>query len=114
MLNVITDEATALNLLCERVKIWRGGKRAELFNKMYERYIDEGLFASCEFDVMQIVDNDIINYCSIIGEDEKDFKKLLKLYKKGEYDVSCEDFEEYKISFIEAVSDDETMILIRY
>ena len=114
MLNVKIDELTALDMLCERVRFWRSGEQAELFDKMYENYVYNGFFEDGEFDVDLIVDNDVVNYCSIIGDDEKDFKKLLKLYKDGEYDVSCENFEEYKVSFIEAVSDDERMILIRY
>ena len=115
MLNVKIDKSDALEQLCERVKVWRDGDIADLFFKMYENYIENGWFCKdVEFDVMQIVDNDIINYCSIVEEGEKDFEKLLKLYKKGECDVSCEDFEEYKISFIEAVSDNEDLILIRY
>ena len=122
MLNVKIDELTALDMLCERVRFWRSGEQAELFDKMYENYVYNGFFEDGEFDVDLIVDNDVVNYCSIIGDDEKDFKKLLKLYKDGEYDVSSGNlnngstryFEEYKVSFIEAVSDDERMILIRY
>lgn len=116
MMNVKIDETTALSLLYKRVDFWTesNGPRAELFYKMYENYVNNGFFEGCEFDVKQIVDNDIVNYCSVVEENEKDFKKLLKFYKNGEYDVSCEHFEERKVSFIEAVSDDETMILIRH
>lgn len=114
MLNVKMDESTALDLLCQRVNEWRNGEEAELFYRMYENYISCGAFDGGEFDVMQIVDNDIINYCSIIEKGEKDFEKLLKLWKDGERDVSCEDFEQYSVSFIEAVSDDEELILIRH
>lgn len=42
------------------------------------------------------------------------YNGLLKLYHDGYLDVSCEEFEEYGISFIEVVSDDETRILIRH
>lgn len=114
MINVKIDESTALDMLCERVRVWRSGEIAELFDKMYENYVYGGVFDGGEFDVMHIVDNDVVNYCSVIAEGEKDFEKLLQLYKEGEYDVSCEDFEEYRISFIEAISDDEKLILVRY
>ena len=110
------DNDVLLNLLCDRVDYWRepDGETAKLFYKMYENYIDNGCFDGASFDPMLIVDNDIVNYCSVVEEGEKDFPKLLELYKQGEYDVSCEDFEEYKVSYIEAVSDDETSILVRY
>ena len=43
-----------------------------------------------------------------------DWEKLLKLYKDGERDISCEHFEGCSPSFIEAVSEDEERILVRY
>lgn len=113
-INVKIDSDELYEMLCDRVRYWRDGEVADLFDKMYERYCDDGYFEGAEINIMQIVDNDVVNWCSVVGKDEKDFSKLLELYKRGEYDVSCEDFEEYKVSFIEAVSDDEDMILIRY
>lgn len=114
MLNVKIDECDALEQLCERVKVWRDGDVADLFFKMYENLVNSGAYNYGVFDVKSIVDNDIVNWCSVVEKGEKDFKKLLNLYKQGEYDVSCEDFEEYKVSYIEAVSDNEDLILIRY
>ena len=38
----------------------------------------------------------------------------MKLYNEDEYDVSCEEFEDINPSFIEAISDDEERILVRY
>lgn len=111
---VKVDSDTLFDMLHDRVRYWRDGATAELFDKMYEHYCDEGLFEGCEFDPMSIVDNDVVNWCSVVEKGEKDFDKLLELYHQGEYDVSCEDFEEYRVSFIEAVSDDEDLILIRY
>ena len=114
--NVYVDNDVLYNLLVDRADYWRDpdSETAKLFYKMYEHYVDSGLFEGSEFDPMKIVDNDIVNWCSVVEKGEKDFDKLLELYHKGEYDVSCEDFEEYKVSFIEAVSDDEDLILIRY
>ena len=106
-----------LDMLLDRCEAWSTSKdNIDLFEKMYESMIDGGCFEGAELNIMAIVDNDVVNYCSVIYKDDspKDFKKLLKLHKKGEYDVSCEDFDEYRISFIEAVSDDETRILIRH
>lgn len=114
MITVKIDEETALEMLCDRVRAWRSGAEAELFDKMYESYVYGGCFDGAEFDVMSIVDNDVVNYCDIISAGDKDFDKLLELYKDGERDVSCENFENGNYSFIEAVSDDEDMILIRW
>lgn len=114
MITVKIENKTALNMLMNRVKFWRSDSTTlELFEKMYENYINNGFFEDCEFDVMKIVDNDVVNWCSEINKGDKDFKKLLKLYKKGEYDISCECLD-CGASFIEAASDDETAILIRH
>ena len=107
------------NLFYDRVKMWReeGSPAFNLFVKYYEKCIDDGLFEEMELDIMQIVENDIVNWCDIVEEGDKDFEKLLELYKKdGLGDVSCEDFEERgKIGFIEEVDDEEnpTMFIIR-
>ena len=115
MINVLIDEEEFLYMLLERCDAWTvSHNNKDLFEKMYQNYIDGGCFDGAELNIMSIVDNDVVNYCSIVEKGEKDFKKLLKLYKKGEYDVSCEDFKEYRISYIEAVSDDEDRILIRH
>lgn len=115
LINVQIEDWQLLEMLLERCNAWETSKdNIDLFEKMYQHYIDGGVFDGAELDIMSIVDNDVVNYCSVIEMGEKDFKKLLKLYKQGEYDVSCEDFKEYRISYIEAVSDDETRILVRH
>lgn len=118
MLNIQIDEDEAFEMLMDRVRDWRSDSTIlELFEKMYQNYIDSGVFNGCEFNVNHIVDNDVVNWCDVIeldSKNKKDFKKLLKMYKDGERDFSCERFETISGSFIEAVSDDETMILIRY
>ena len=113
MINVKLDEDTALNLLTDRVRAWRSGEVAELFDKMYENYIDSGVFEGAEFDPMVIVDNDVVNYCHVIEEGDSDFEKIKNLYKEngGLCDISCES----NYSYIEAVNDDEdpTLFLVR-
>lgn len=117
MVKMRTDDL--YNLFYDRLQRWRNeeSKDFKLFMKYYERCIDEGIFEGMELDIMQIVDNDVVNWCDIVEEGDKDFEKLLKLYKEnGLGDVSCEDFEDRgKIGFIEEVDDEEnpTMFLIR-
>ena len=122
MLTVKINENKALQMLLDRCEAWETSKdNIDLFEKMYENYINLGCFDDAEFDVMQIVDNDVVNWTSVLYKNDydtkeykADFEKLLKLYKDGERDVSCETFDSIgKISFIEAVSDDESRILIR-
>lgn len=105
-----------LDILLDRVDYWGREDERELWEKMYQSLIDSNYFQTNEFDEMYIVDNDIINYCDTITKEDypEDFKKLINLHHKGQYDVSCENFEKIHPSFIEAVSQDETKILIRY
>ena len=71
MLSVKIDEDTALNLLKERVDFWTDDIEVrQLFYKMYEKLIDEGCFENCEFDPMNIVDNDYINDCTVLTASE--------------------------------------------
>lgn len=117
MINVKMDEQELLDMLVERVRFWtQDEKEISLFEKMYDDYIWNGVFTDGELDIMQIVDNDWVNYTAIVSQGEEDFKKLLKIYKRdGLGDVSCEDFKQYKINFIEAVDDEDepTMFLVR-
>ena len=71
MINVQIDENTALNLLMERVEYWKDDKDIiNLYEQYYQRYIDYGYFNGSNFDIYQIVDNDIINNTAVIGCDE--------------------------------------------
>ena len=116
LVTVQMEDWQLLDMLLDRVDYWGRESNRDLYEKMYQSYLDNGVFECGEFNVMSIVDNDIVNYCAVITQEDypQDFEKLLKLHREGEYDVSCEEFEEISPSFIEAVSDDETRILIRY
>lgn len=106
------DNDTALEMLMDRVRFWTSNPDViELYEKMYSGYVDDGCFEGGEFDVMQIVDNDYVNYCSTISPEDEDFDEIVKAYKDGERDISCSDFG---YSFIEAVNEDETLALVRY
>lgn len=115
MITVKIENYDALQMLCDRLTHWTNDQQTkDLFSKMYENYIDGGVFDGCEFDPMIIVDNDYINYCKVIDESDDDFEKILNLYKnQGIGDISCEN-DVY--SCIEAVDDDDdpTLILVRY
>lgn len=118
MITIKINEEDLLNMLLERVRHWtEDEEEIGLFEKMYDDYIFNGCFEGMNMDIQDIVDNDWVNYTSIIRPDDKDFEKLLKVYKEqGIGDCSNEEFEEYKISFIEAVDDenDPSMFLVRH
>lgn len=117
LVKVQMEDYELLEMLLDRCDAWDTSRdNKDLFEKMYQHYLDSGVFESGEFDVKVIVDNDVVNYCDVITKEDypQDFEKLLELYHQGEYDVSCENFEDIHPSYIEAVSDDEERILIRY
>lgn len=110
----LTDDE-ALDLLLDRVRFWnKSEETVSLYEKMYQRYLDEGIFEGGNLTINYVVDNDVVNYCSIVSMGDDDFEKIKELYKKGEYDVSCEHLS-CGASFIEAADDDEdpTCFLIR-
>lgn len=113
MLVEIEDDE-AVEMLVERVKYWTSDNDViDLFKKMYQSYIDSGVFESGKFNIMEIVDNDYVNYTRVICKDETDFKEILKIYEEqGLGDCSCEcDIADY----IESCDDEETptMFLVR-
>ena len=117
LVTVQMEDYELLEMLLDRLSYWGRDDERELYEQMYQNMLDGGVFECGEFNVMSIVDNDVVNYCSVLYKEDtnkKDWKKLLKLYNEGERDVSCERFEDISPSYIEAVSDDEERILIRY
>lgn len=113
MITVKIDEDDLLDMLMNRlIEFWtKGNKKVEeLFEKMYQNEIDNGVFEGSTLDIADIVDNDYVNYTRVIHKDEDGFDELLDLYHDGQYDVSTEDVG---CDFIEAVTDDEDAILVR-
>lgn len=113
LVNVRVDSDVLLDLLVDRLDFWTSldDEDKELFSQMYENNINGGLFEGAEFNVMHIVDNDVVNWCSVLHKDElseEDFNKLKSLYDEGERDISCESFECGNIGFIEAMGEDRS------
>ena len=113
LVTVKVEDWQLLDMLLDRCDAWETSREnKDLFEKMYSNMIDNCCFEDAELNIMSIVDNDVVNYCSVLYKE--DWEKLMKLYNEGEYDVSCEEFEDINPSFIEAISDDEDRILVRY
>ena len=120
-ITVEIDEDEALDMLMDRLGTWNENNRPgdiayDLYEQMYQSYIDGGVFDGGKFDVMEIVDNDWVNYCEIVepGDEEHHYDELLKIYEEqGLGDVSTEDVG---FSSIEAAveEDGKTYFLCRW
>lgn len=103
-------------LVKERISKFSGSDlKANLFWQMYKDYLenDINLFETNDFDL--IVDNDWFNYCEVIEKEweEQKYNDLLKLYEKGDRDISEEE-NKHGFSFIEAVDEYNGLILVRW
>jgi hypothetical protein len=89
---VKVDEDDLLEMLMERVEYWTYDWVVNaLFRQMYESYISCGAFEGMELDIPQIVDNDYVNNCNVVGEGDDGYEELLKVYEEqGLGDCSCE------------------------
>ena len=101
------DNETAVDMLLDRLQFWTDDHTTYcLYMLMYENYIDSGVFESREFDVMEIVDNDYINWCKVIEPGETEYDGIKALYDRdGVGDISCEHDLNGGYSYIEAEFD---------
>ena len=104
MIKVLVDENNALDMLMNRLSRWTDDDIThKLYEQMYENYLYGGVFDSCEFDVMQIVDNDYVNWCAVIEPEDDNYNGIKQLYNsEGCSDISCEKDLNGGYSFIEA------------
>ena len=98
------DNGTALDMLLDRLKFWTDDPEVyRLYEAMYSDYIDAGVFEGGDFDVMEIVDNDYINWCSVVCEGDEAYPGIKELYdENGCGDISCEHDKNGGYSYIEA------------
>lgn len=108
---VYIDNDTALKMLMDRVNYWTDNEKIHsLYEQMYENYIDGGIFDGGEYDVMDIVDNDYVNYCHVLCEGEESYNEIKKIYDvQGLGDCS---YDIDGISYIEA--EYNGLFLVRY
>lgn len=117
MITIQIDEDDLLDMLMDRVAYWTNDVEViDLYEEMYRSYVDGGVFEGAELNIMSIVDNDYVNYCTVLEANEvseEAWKQLVNLYNEGTRDISCEDIEGVCGSFIEAMNEDRTMALMR-
>lgn len=65
----------------------------ELYEQMYDGYLENGVFDYQEFDVNSIVDNDYVNYCDVIDEDDYRYSEIKEAYENGEYEPESGNIE---------------------
>ena len=73
MINVTIDSDDMIEMLCDRLADWTNGTMNpdyDLFSQYYEMAVEEGYYDDSEFNPALIVDNDWVNYMSVITEDE--------------------------------------------
>lgn len=98
------DNDMALEMLLDRLERWTDDHTTyRLYEQMYENYIDGGCFYGCKFNVKMIVDNDYVNWCTVIEEGDEAYEDIKRLYdEQGITDISCEHELNHGYSFIEA------------
>ena len=68
------NEDTLLEMLLDRLEFWTSDESViNLYRDYYEGLVYSGCFEGCELDIMSIVDNDYLNYLTIISKE--DFKQ---------------------------------------
>ena len=71
MVTVTIDEDTLLKMLLDRLEYWTSDESViNLYGDYYEGLIDSGCFEDCKLDIMSIVDNDYINYLTVISKED--------------------------------------------
>lgn len=96
------DNDTVVDMLLERLEFWTDDETTHrLYEEMYENYVAGGVFDNADFNVMTIVDNDYVNWCSVIEEGDEAYEEIKRLYdKQGTGDISCDN--QYGYGYIEA------------
>lgn len=109
------DEDDLLYMLMDRLEQWNSsGDRtiSNLYEDMYRNMIDNGVFDGQKINIQEIVDNDWVNYCDVIGPGDEDYDAVKQLADEGEYDISSDTI----YSYIEASADENgtTFFLVRH
>ena len=81
MITVKIDEADLLDMLVDRVGYWTDDRDVlKLYEQYYENMVYNGYFDGAELDINSIVDNDYVNYLTVVDRDEynKDREEYLR------------------------------------
>lgn len=71
MITVKIDKDKLLEMLLDRLKYWTSNESViNLYRDYYEGLVYAGCFEGCTLDIMNIVDNDYINYLTTIEKED--------------------------------------------
>lgn len=111
------DDDELVDMLMDHLKkYWDPtSKVLDMYEKMYQSYVDNGVFEGQKINIAEIVDNDWVNYCDVVEEGDDYFEECKKTYADGEYEVYRDGDGGDYIGTIEAVDDESnpTSYLIR-
>ena len=108
-MKIIIPDYDVIEFLVNRVEFWTKDKDIiELYKRMYLNLLEAGCFEE-EIDLYDLVDNDYVNYCKVIFENDEYYEEIKSAYLNNEDDIS----ETLPYSYIESASDDLKMFLVR-
>lgn len=109
-MKIIIPDYDAIDLFESRVRFWTKDKKIiELYRRMYLNQLMYEFEDKDEIDLYDIVDNDYVNYCKVIFENDEYYEEIKSANSNDEFDIS----EITPYSFIESASDDLKMFLVR-
>ena len=71
MIAVTIDEDTLLKMFVDRLEFWTSDESViNLYRDYYKGLVYSGYFEGCTLDIMSIVDNDYLNYLTVISKED--------------------------------------------
>lgn len=107
MITVKIDEADLLDMLVDRVGYWTDDRDVlKLYEQYYENMVYNGYFEDAELDINSIVDNDYVNWLTVVDREEyeKDRAEFLKDSIKNFIEEN-KDLYENKEDFLDELKD---------
>lgn len=103
MITVMMEEEDVIELLMERLDSWvHDDEISNLFRDMYTKNVYNGIYS--ELNVMDIVDNDYVNWCTVLYNDDDNYEETLKAYQEGIFELDW--------GYIEAVGQGSRPIML--
>ncbi len=80
---MVLDEEDYTLILMNRLNYWKPTRiEKKLFEDYYYRAACNGIFDNSDMTVMQIVDNDYVNWMKVISKGDEYYKEAKALYEK--------------------------------